>query len=276
MLSLLHVMLERLHDEMTFDTDPHPGRDHRGRGVRAQARRVPGLHPHLHRGGAQPRHPGALCRRLLPRGDGVIAQDAGHAWAEAFVPELGWVGFDPANGICPTDAHVRVAVGLDYLGAAPLRGTRYGGGGRGAVGQGPRRPGDPAVAESIRRAPCTNARGRGTTRRRGGREISPRSSDCRAATGIAIRSRPDTQRLFDRHDLLLRNPGARRPRHDRRYPHQCGPRQHLDLPQAARLHAARRAHHGDRHRRQPVDQPVGREHAARGHGEPGDRRDSRR
>ncbi len=30
---------------------------------------------------------------------------------------------------CPTDAYVRVAVGLDYLGAAPVRGTRYGGGG---------------------------------------------------------------------------------------------------------------------------------------------------
>ena len=43
--------------------------------------------------------------------------------------DLGWVGFDPANGICATDAYVRVAVGLDYLGAAPVRGTRYGGGG---------------------------------------------------------------------------------------------------------------------------------------------------
>ena len=35
----------------------------------------------------------------------------------------------PTNGICATDAHVRVAVGLDYLGAAPVRGTRYGGAG---------------------------------------------------------------------------------------------------------------------------------------------------
>ena len=61
------------------------------------------------------------------RNDGVTDQDAGHAWAEAFVPRLGWVAFDPANGICATDAHIRVAVGLDYLGAAPVRGTRYGG-----------------------------------------------------------------------------------------------------------------------------------------------------
>jgi transglutaminase-like putative cysteine protease len=61
------------------------------------------------------------------RGDGVSEQEAGHAWAEAFVPELGWVAFDATNGICGTDAHVRVAVGLDYLGAAPLRGARTGG-----------------------------------------------------------------------------------------------------------------------------------------------------
>ncbi len=39
------------------------------------------------------------------------------------------MAFDPVNGICATDAHVRVAIGLDSLGAAPLRGTRYGGSG---------------------------------------------------------------------------------------------------------------------------------------------------
>ena len=62
------------------------------------------------------------------RNDGETDQGAAHAWAEAHVPGLGWVGFDPANGICPTDAHLRVAVGLDYLGAAPVRGSRIGGG----------------------------------------------------------------------------------------------------------------------------------------------------
>ena len=49
-----------------------------------------------------------------------------HAWAEAYVPDLGWVGFDPSNGCCPTDGHVRVAIGLDSLGAAAVRGTRLG------------------------------------------------------------------------------------------------------------------------------------------------------
>lgn len=56
------------------------------------------------------------------------AQPAGHAWAEALVPDLGWVGFDPTNGISITPAHVRIAVGLDYLDAAPVRGARRGGG----------------------------------------------------------------------------------------------------------------------------------------------------
>ena len=72
-----------------------------------------------------------VCRwptQVATRVDGVVDQDAGHAWAEAYVPDLGWVAFDPANGISATDAHVRVAVGLDYLGVTPIRGTRYGGG----------------------------------------------------------------------------------------------------------------------------------------------------
>ena len=56
------------------------------------------------------------------------AQEAGHAWAEAWVPDLGWVAFDPTNGVCADDAYVRVAAGLDYGEAAPLVGARRGGG----------------------------------------------------------------------------------------------------------------------------------------------------
>jgi transglutaminase-like putative cysteine protease len=52
---------------------------------------------------------------------------ASHAWAEALVPNLGWVGFDAANGKCPTSEYVRVATGLDALGVVPVRGSRRGG-----------------------------------------------------------------------------------------------------------------------------------------------------
>lgn len=54
---------------------------------------------------------------------------AGHAWAEMLVDGLGWVGFDTANAVCPTDAYVRVAIGLDANDAAPVRGARYSGAG---------------------------------------------------------------------------------------------------------------------------------------------------
>jgi len=53
-------------------------------------------------------------------------QDAMHAWAEAYVDGLGWVGFDPSNGISPDTRYVRVATGLDYRDAAPIRGVRSG------------------------------------------------------------------------------------------------------------------------------------------------------
>jgi transglutaminase-like putative cysteine protease len=46
-----------------------------------------------------------------------------HAWAEAYAPDIGWVGFDPANGVCPTDRYVRLACGLDSADAAPIRGS---------------------------------------------------------------------------------------------------------------------------------------------------------
>jgi transglutaminase-like putative cysteine protease len=64
----------------------------------------------------------------LGRGEGTQQTTASHAWAEALVPDLGWVSFDCANGISATEAYVRVAVGLDYADAGPVRGVRTGGG----------------------------------------------------------------------------------------------------------------------------------------------------
>ncbi len=58
--------------------------------------------------------------------DDRVEQDAGHAWAEAMVEGLGWVGFDISNGISPDPRYVRVATGRDYRDAAPITGIRYG------------------------------------------------------------------------------------------------------------------------------------------------------
>lgn len=63
----------------------------------------------------------------LFRQDGENVQDAGHAWAEVHVSDLGWVAFDPAHAICTTEHYIRVAAAFDFLGASPVRGARYGG-----------------------------------------------------------------------------------------------------------------------------------------------------
>ena len=127
-LDLLHRMLRRLHAEMIHDTVPRHtamaaaeafackrgvGQDFAPIFI-AAARSL----------GIPARYVGGYVRH-----EGANEQESGHAWAEAFVPELGWVAFDASNGLCATEAHVRVAVGLDALSAAPLRGTRPSGAG---------------------------------------------------------------------------------------------------------------------------------------------------
>lgn len=58
--------------------------------------------------------------------DDRVEQEAGHAWAEAHVDGIGWIGFDISNGISPDARYVRVATGRDYRDAAPITGIRYG------------------------------------------------------------------------------------------------------------------------------------------------------
>jgi len=55
-----------------------------------------------------------------------VDQEASHAWAEAHVEGLGWVGFDISNGISPDERYVRVATGRDYREAAPITGRTQG------------------------------------------------------------------------------------------------------------------------------------------------------
>ena len=127
-LATLHRLLLAVGETMRFDTAPTTSVT---RASEAFALRRGVCQDLTHIFLAAARHMGIPARYVsgyFHRADGVVEQEAGHAWAEAVVPGLGWVGFDPTNGICATDAHLRVAVGLDYLGAAPVRGSRRGGG----------------------------------------------------------------------------------------------------------------------------------------------------
>jgi transglutaminase-like putative cysteine protease len=127
-LTLLHTLMGQLKQEMAFDTDPTNTGTTAAEAF-ALRRGVCQDMAHVFIAGCRSLGvPARYVSGYLRRSDGVVDQEAGHAWAEAFVPDLGWVAFDPTNGICATDSHVRVAIGLDYLGAAPVRGSRTGGG----------------------------------------------------------------------------------------------------------------------------------------------------
>jgi transglutaminase-like putative cysteine protease len=54
------------------------------------------------------------------------AEGATHAWAEAFLPGLGWVGFDPTNDLIAGERHIRTAIGRDYADVPPTLGTLKG------------------------------------------------------------------------------------------------------------------------------------------------------
>lgn len=58
--------------------------------------------------------------------DDRVDQDATHAWAEAHIEGIGWVGFDISNGISPDERYIRVATGRDYSEASPISGMRQG------------------------------------------------------------------------------------------------------------------------------------------------------
>jgi transglutaminase-like putative cysteine protease len=58
----------------------------------------------------------------------LVGADASHAWASAYVPEVGWVDFDPTNAVLPSERHLTLAWGRDFSDATPFKGVIIGGG----------------------------------------------------------------------------------------------------------------------------------------------------
>ncbi len=63
---------------------------------------------------------------VCPLKEGYRGEGATHAWVEAYLPELGWVGFDPTNNCIVNDLHIRLAVGRNFRDCSPVRGTYVG------------------------------------------------------------------------------------------------------------------------------------------------------
>lgn len=61
----------------------------------------------------------------LHQGSGYYGDSQMHAWAEAYIPEAGWTGFDPTNDILAGDTHIKVAHGKDYQDCSPIKGVIF-------------------------------------------------------------------------------------------------------------------------------------------------------
>lgn len=124
-LETLHGLMLTLYERTAFDVDAT------GTGTDAATAFASGrgvCQDFTHIFCAAARHLGYPARYVSGHFVHTETQPAGHAWAEAYVEDLGWVGFDPTHGISTSERHLRVAVGLDYQDAAPVRGARRGGG----------------------------------------------------------------------------------------------------------------------------------------------------
>lgn len=113
----LHRLMNRVSDRL----EHRSAGDGTATATRALAQGFGACHEHAHVFCAAARLMGIPARyvsRYLWKGTPGQPRDASHAWAEAFVPELDWVCFDPAHRLCATENYIRVAVGLDSSGGA--------------------------------------------------------------------------------------------------------------------------------------------------------------
>lgn len=126
---LLHELMRRVHDRIAYTVGVSDTKTsaldavERGEGVCQDLAQV--FIACCRRLGIAARYVGGYMRT----DDGAKVGSPCPAWAEAFVPGLGWVGFDPANCASPTHDYLKLAVGLDYAEAAPVTGRRTGPGG---------------------------------------------------------------------------------------------------------------------------------------------------
>jgi transglutaminase-like putative cysteine protease len=56
----------------------------------------------------------------------LVGADASHAWVSVYIPNAGWMDFDPTNNIIPSQYHVSMARGRDYHDVSPMKGVFHG------------------------------------------------------------------------------------------------------------------------------------------------------
>lgn len=78
--------------------------------------------------GLAARYVSGYIETLPPQGEAkLVGADASHAWFSVYVPEQGWLDFDPTNNIIPSTQHITLGWGRDYGDITPLKGVIFGG-----------------------------------------------------------------------------------------------------------------------------------------------------
>lgn len=74
--------------------------------------------------GLPARYVSGYIETLPPPGvEKLVGVDASHAWFSVFVPNIGWLDFDPTNNVVPSDQHITIGWGRDYFDITPLKGV---------------------------------------------------------------------------------------------------------------------------------------------------------
>jgi transglutaminase-like putative cysteine protease len=125
-LARLHALMRAVHENLAYEVG-HTDTETTAAAALERGRGVCQDHAHVFIAACRALDiPARYASGYLWSGDDDAAHDASHAWAEAHIDGLGWMGFDGANGKHPDETYVRVAVGLDYRATAPMRGVRCG------------------------------------------------------------------------------------------------------------------------------------------------------
>ncbi|MEP9347972.1 transglutaminase family protein [Xanthobacter sp. KR7-225] len=118
-LAFLHALMEHVHAKVKDAEGPAMGDPLAAEAALEKGAACSGGIAHLFTAAA--RIAGVPARHI----SGYLAVDgeaAARHWAEAYVPAIGWVAFDCGRNLCPTEDYVRLAVGLDAVGVAAMRG----------------------------------------------------------------------------------------------------------------------------------------------------------
>lgn len=132
LVEAVHDLMLRIHTDFTFDpefstvaTPLETVLEHRRGVCQDFAHLAIGC---IRSQGLAARYVSGYIETLPPPGkEKLVGADASHAWFSIYLPDVGWMDFDPTNNQLPGDRHITIAWGRDYGDVTPLKGVIFGG-----------------------------------------------------------------------------------------------------------------------------------------------------